>query len=53
MYHQSAKHFGSRSGPTFVGPDLGPNCFQKLSADETNRQRVILYYTNRPPDINA
>ena len=23
----------------FVGPDLGPNCFQNLSADET--QQVI------------
>ena len=21
----------------FVGPDLGPNCFQKLTADETRR----------------
>ena len=24
----------------FVGPDLGPNCLQRLSADYTNRQRV-------------
>ena len=24
----------------FVGPDLGPNCLQKLSADDTIRQRV-------------
>ena len=23
----------------FVGPDLGPNCLQRLSADDTNRQR--------------
>ena len=23
-----------------VGPDLGPNCLQKLSADNTSRQRV-------------
>ena len=23
-----------------VGPDLGPNCFQRLSADDTSRQRV-------------
>ena len=28
-YHQSVKQFGSRSGPTFVGPDLGSNCLQK------------------------
>ena len=24
----------------FVGPDLGPNCLQKLSANKTSRQRV-------------
>ena len=24
----------------FIGPDLGPNCLQKLSADDTSRQRV-------------
>ena len=30
--HQSIKHF--------VGPDLGPNCLQRLSADDTIRQRV-------------
>ena len=24
----------------FVVPDLGPNCLQKLSADDTDRQRV-------------
>ena len=23
-----------------VGPDLGPNCLQRLSADNTSRQRV-------------
>ena len=23
-----------------VGPDLGPNCSQRLSADDTSRQRV-------------
>ena len=26
--------FGSRSN---VGPDLGPNCLQRLSADDTSR----------------
>ena len=26
----------------FVGPDLGPNCLQRLSADDTSRQRVKL-----------
>ena len=24
----------------FVGPDLGPNCLQRLFADDTSRQRV-------------
>ena len=24
----------------YVGPDLGPNCLQRLSADDTCRQRV-------------
>ena len=24
----------------FVRPDLGPNCLQKLSADDTRRQRI-------------
>ena len=24
----------------FVGPDLGPNCLQRLSADNTSKQRV-------------
>ena len=23
-----------------VGPDLGPNCLQKLSSDDTSRKRV-------------
>ena len=26
----------------FVGPGLGPNCLQRLSADHTSRQRVNL-----------
>ena len=29
-----SKHFGSRSGPTFCRPDPGPNCLQRLSADD-------------------
>ena len=28
----------------FVGPDLGPNCLRRLSADDTSRQRVIPYH---------
>ena len=30
----------------FVGPDLGPNCLQRLSADDTSRQRVKLIGEN-------
>ena len=32
QYHQGVKQFGSRSGPHFVGPDLGPNCLLRLLA---------------------
>ena len=32
------KQFRSRSG--FVGPDLGPNCLQRLSADSTGSEGV-------------
>ena len=28
-----------------VGPDLGPNCLQTLSADDTSRQRVKMIYS--------
>ena len=28
----------------FAGPDLGSNCLQKVSADDTSRQRVIFLY---------
>ena len=27
---------------SFVRPDLGPNCLQRLSSDEASRQRVEL-----------
>ena len=27
----------------FVGPDLDPNCLQKLSAEDTSRQRVNIF----------
>ena len=26
--------------PRFVGPDLGPNCLQRLSAEDTSKQRL-------------
>ena len=28
----------------FVGPDLDPNCLQRLSADDTSKQRVRGYF---------
>ena len=28
--YMSVKQLGLRSGPTVVGPDLGPNCLQML-----------------------
>ena len=28
----------------FVGPDLGPNCLQRLSADNAGRQKVNMIY---------
>ena len=28
----------------FVGPDLGPNCLQRLSADDNSRQRVNFFH---------
>ena len=34
LYNRGVKRFGSRSGRHFVGPDLGPNCLQRLSADK-------------------
>ena len=34
-----------------VGPDLGPNYLQKLSADDTSRQRVNSVY--RGDDISS
>ena len=27
----------------FVRPDLGPNCWPRLSADDSGRQRVLAY----------
>ena len=30
----------------FVGPDLGPNCLQRLSADDTGRLRVKHCHVN-------
>ena len=32
-YNQSVKQFGFSQARRFVGPDIGPNCLQKLSID--------------------
>ena len=31
----------------FVWPDLGPNCLQRLSADDISRQRVKLIFRDK------
>ena len=33
-HNQSVKQFGSKLGTMNVGSDLGPNCLQRLSADD-------------------
>ena len=50
QYHQGAKQFGSRSGPQFVGPDLGPNClqrYQQMRKVATSWKRVKYRTTSR------
>ena len=40
-YNQSVKQFGFRSGLMFCqAPDQSQNCLQRLSADDTSRQRI-------------
>ena len=41
----SVKQFESKSGLIFFGPDLGPNCLQRLSADDTStiKQSFVVY----------
>ena len=36
----------------FVGPDLGLNCLQKLSADDTSRQRVVMTSNDHLVNVN-
>ena len=42
-YHQSVKQFGSRSGPTLVGPDLGPKRLQRISAG----YHLVIFFQNQ------
>ena len=44
-HYQSGKLFGSRSGPTYVDPDLGSNRLQRLSADDFERTHVHIHAT--------
>ena len=39
-YNQGVKSFDPDQARHFVGLDLGPNCLQKLSADDTSWQNV-------------
>ena len=36
----------------FVWPDLGPNCLQRSSADDTSRKELITWHKLRGPVIN-
>ena len=36
-YHQAVKQFGSRSGRTFFRPELGSNCLQSISVDDSKQ----------------
>ena len=38
--HLSVEQIDPDQARRFVGPDLGPNCLPRLSADDTRRQRV-------------
>ena len=40
IYHFCVNSLDPDQDQHFVGPDLGPNCLQSLSADDTSRQRV-------------
>ena len=37
----------------YVWPDLGPNCLQRLSADDTSRQRDRLVCTYKKMDFSV
>ena len=41
LFQESVKQFGSRSGCMFCRAGLGLNCLQRLSSDDTSRQRII------------
>ena len=38
----------------FVGPDLGQNCMQRLSAENTSRQSsLFIYFSNKTADVGT
>ena len=39
-YHLSVEQIGSRSGPHFVRPDLGPICLQTTPVDKELRSKI-------------
>ena len=43
-YHQSSGSLDLDQVQHFVGPDLDPNCLQKLSAEDTSMQRVTSWF---------
>ena len=49
-YHQSVKQFGMDPdlAKWFVGPDLDPNCYKKLSADHGQGQ-IMYFLVNASP----
>ena len=57
-HYQSVKWFGSRSGTKFC-PVFGPNCLERLSADDRSRHSKIksygkiTQYENKLADICA
>ena len=52
-YHQSIKQSGFSQSRRFVGPDLGPNCLQKLSADGLVGKDLIDIKTTRRQNNSA
>ena len=43
-YHQSVKYLNPDQARRFVGPDLGPNCLQRFSAEDKIRRWQVKKY---------
>ena len=46
-YHQGVEKLDLDKFSHYIGPDLGPNSLQKLSADDTRRSRVQCVQMNK------